>query len=317
MSDTCGQCNKLLDDPKSEIKCTGVCNKCYHAECCGLKVSDITKIASKNTWRCTSCKMTLRSGSATGGLEENIMKMFQDLKTDIFKRMDSDLGGFQQSLNYMSKSFDEFNKVLAEVREENKQQHKLINELKEENKLLQSKIAYLSEEVNDLQQYTRSTNVEISGIPETSNEDINTLVGSVATALGLTPQPGDVLIAHRVPTKSTTRPKPIIVQLRSKVVRGNWITAFKSRRNATCHDINPNLPKEKFYVNEHLTASNKALLFEAKRFAREHNYAYTWVSNGKVFVREKNGLPATRISSPDDIQRLRTRLAKKIGHNSG
>ena len=49
--------------------------------------------------------------------------------------------------------------------------------------------------------------------------------------------------------------------------------------------MNPNPSDNKFYVNEHLTSTNKALLFITKKFAKENDY--TWVSNGKIFVRKK------------------------------
>ena len=81
-----------------------------------------------------------------------------------------------------------------------------------------SKITYLKKEVNELQQYTRLANLEISGILDTKDEQISALVNNVAKCIGVHTEPGDIVIAHRVPKRSTKRPKPITVQLRSRLM---------------------------------------------------------------------------------------------------
>lgn len=70
--------------------------------------------------------------------------------------------------------------------------------------------------------------------------------------------------------------------------------------------MNPNVPDETFYVNEHFTSTNKALFFVTMKFTKENDYAYTWCL--KIFIRKKGGLPETRIFSPEHIQRLEEKL---------
>lgn len=313
MSDKCGHCKKNIEDVKNRVQCVGPCENVYHGECAGLKTDAALKTALKSGWRCQNqtCKYSLRSGSTSGMSEDSMAKMLLELKKEIFSKFDTDFGDIKKSMDFFSSKIDDFTKILNEEREKNKEQQRQFNILKEQHETLTNEVYWLKSEVCDLQQYTRSTNLEISGVPETPNENINTVVDSIAKCIGVQVQPGDVLITHRVPTKSKERPKPIIVQLRSKTERHNWIVAFRKKKDVTCRDFNPNLAPEKFYINEHLTAWNKGLLFECKAFSKKNDYEYTWVSNGKIYIRKKTGSPATRIMSVGDLEEIERKIKKK------
>ena len=99
---------------------------------------------------------------------------------------------------------------------------------------------YVSE-VNELQQYTRSDNLEISGVSEMKAEQISTLLDNVAKCIGVHTEPGNIVIAHRVPTRSTKLPKTILVLLQSRLERGKWIEVVRKRRNVTCSNMSMNI----------------------------------------------------------------------------
>lgn len=316
MSDKCNHCVKKIEDSQQKLKCTS-CEHCYHADCVGLKSEAAVKNALKTAWKCNTCKMSLRSGSTSGMSEESLTKILHELKREILDRMEKQFEGLQTSNNFLSEQINDMAKKIESSNAIVKEQQKQISKLEEENKSFKFEIDCLSNEINELQQYSRIMNVEISGIPETENEQIMTVVSDVAKCIGVQTTPGDVLIAHRVPTKSTKRPKPIIVQLKSRVERSKWLEAFKGKRNLTCNDINSSLPKNSFYVNEHLTARNKSLLYEAKNFAREYSYDFTWVTNGKIFIRKSKGSPAKRIFSLNDLDRLERSESRDTRVDSG
>jgi len=58
-----------------------------------------------------------------------------------------------------------------------------------------------TDQVEDLNRYTRKCNLEIHGLPENPGEDPFELICEVAKVLQVKCNPGDLVAAHRIPTK--------------------------------------------------------------------------------------------------------------------
>ena len=62
-----------------------------------------------------------------------------------------------------------------------------------------------------LEQYGRRQNLEIVGIPVTSNENTNAIVQEIVELLQVTISSKDISTSHRLHSKSKSNPPPIIV----------------------------------------------------------------------------------------------------------
>ncbi|RZF37580.1 hypothetical protein LSTR_LSTR016142, partial [Laodelphax striatellus] len=97
--------------------------------------------------------------------------------------------------------------------------------------------------------------------------------------------------------------------------RENWIISYKKflsdrRKNnekdgfRTSH-INKNLPDAPVYINENLSPYYRNLLKETKSFAKENNFMFTWVRNGKIYVRKNENSRAIRIMNMCELENFK------------
>lgn len=189
--------------------------------------------------------------------------------------------------------------------------------LKEENKQLKQELCAANNYIMDLQQYGRLDNIEIVGIPksntDTAPENTRQIVIWTMAAVGVTVDPGDIIVAHRVPTRGNHHPN-IVCKLRDRNVKSTYVKAFRAKvkicknNGPQVKDINPcyaRYQNERFYVNDHLTPNNKLLLKEAKTRAKAKGYRFgAWFSDGVILVKKEDGTRPIRITSRDDLGKI-------------
>lgn len=186
--------------------------------------------------------------------------------------------------------------------------------LNEHSKQLQHaelEIANLKYTVGNLQQQlaTRDqdnlrNHLEISGIMEEDNENLNHVVIVASQKIGIKLTELDIEDVLRVGLKSSKSrtatdnktPRPIVMKLVRKCKRDDILNAAKSRRNVTSENIVAGQPS-KIYFNERLTKENRNLFREARARTSECGFQYCWVRNGNIYVRKGDGKPAIRITS--------------------
>ena len=81
--------------------------------------------------------------------------------------------------------------------------------------LLEEKIHEINSKHDDLEQYTRKYNLEIDGIPEVYDEDLEDVVIKLARSIDAGVRPEDIDIVHRF-KKGKRQLNPIIVTVRKK-----------------------------------------------------------------------------------------------------
>ncbi|KAF9409488.1 hypothetical protein HW555_011163 [Spodoptera exigua] len=91
---------------------------------------------------------------------------------------------------------------------------------------------------------------------------------------------------------ASKKPKAVICKLSSKAHRDNLLGAIQiyNRKNPK-NKLNTKLigygdTESPVYVSEHLTPANKSLHAATRIAAKEKNYKYVWVRNGKIFIRK-------------------------------
>lgn len=146
-----------------------------------------------------------------------------------------------------------------------------------------------------MEQFARQSNVEIQGIPERRNENLMSIVKKIGNTVSCNLQETDILEFHRVAKQNTNsnRPKNIVVKLNCPRTRDNLLASVKvfNKNKHSDNKLNTShieLPGEQrpVYVTEHLSPENKKLHAATRIAAKEKNYKFVWIRNGRIFVRK-------------------------------
>lgn len=311
MPSNCGVCgNPFVDDESDQkIKCAGNCDIQFHARCIQNDV-DGTKTRSFKDWKCKNC----RSSSAPATIEvsndstKELLKAIEEFKQQVFGELKStrtDINDLAHSMQFVSNKMDESTALMKEIKSELAAVKKDNENLRNMNAALTSEVSCLKTKIRSLEQYSRKSNLEISGLPETPKEDAVCLVKDVGAALGVEIQESDISAAHRVPSFRKDRPQPLIVQFTRRTTRDTLLNKFKDNKTMTAKQINAAFPAQNVYVNEHLTPENKLFLSKLKEKCKEVGFSYAWCRDGKFFARKSQGERYIKIENYDDFNKLK------------
>lgn len=199
--------------------------------------------------------------------------------------------------------------TVTTLKADNARTMKAVADLSRENKALKTRM-------EELDAYSRSDNLIIHGLPESSyseaasaqpppsqpsssiggsrepNDSASPLETNVASEkviidfvnnkLHVPLSPADISVAHRLTKKpGDLRPAPIIVRFTNKRMRNAVYSARKV------------LFKTGFFINEQLTKDRAALLKEAKQLVKGKKLHGAWTNNGVVYIKISD-LPNTR-----------------------
>ncbi|KAG8325493.1 hypothetical protein J6590_066481 [Homalodisca vitripennis] len=139
-------------------------------------------------------------------------EMFQE-----FKSHSSQMQELTKSVEFLSANIDTSNQALKKVQRIMLRLGETVNELKSK--------------VRELEQYSRRTNLEISSIPVTRNEDTMKILRDIGTAIGVKLHDTQVMTAHRVPSYKQGRAPPMVIQFQTKMQRDVWITNYRRTRS--------------------------------------------------------------------------------------
>lgn len=167
----------------------------------------------------------------------------------------------------------------------------------------------VNEHVEELNQYQRRNNILISGIPETTNENVYDIVCSVAAALDVQIGHGDLDAVHRLPSSKPEVPKQILAKIICRWKKEEMMTAKWHKKTLTTTDINLHGPTRNIYLNDHLTKFNESIAKRARDLKREGHIFSTWTRDCKVFVRKTKDGRATAIKKELDLNAFKPNSA--------
>ena len=168
--------------------------------------------------------------------------------------------------------------------------------LKEELKAAQQK-------VNDLEQYSRRNCLIVSGLPETSGEDVSRLVKQLGEAAGVEINTIDIDAAHRLGKPSNHKPRNIIVKFTTFVKRQQMYAARKQLRSARAPPNSVLTPAvlAACFVSEQLTAQNATTMFSARQMRAKGKLCHAWTDGCKLKVRVSEKAPTKLINNIEDL----------------
>ena len=217
----------------------------------------------------------------------------------------SDQHEVMKSQKFISHKYDETQNEMT------KQKEKIVN-LEKENSYLNEIIRKLDIKVNDniiknneLSQYIRRIMVEINGIPQTNEENIDETLKLLFELMNASELYDDIDVAHRLSNK---RNSGIIIKFISRKSRDKFFNRRSLLKEKEVKDLGDNFTDldeahKKIFINESLTKTNRNLLINARQRCKEYNYKFCWSTNGVIFVREDESSKVIKIKNDGDIDR--------------
>ncbi|KAG8275921.1 hypothetical protein J6590_075736 [Homalodisca vitripennis] len=186
-------CNVACDKNAESVKCVDECGQHYHIKCVSFQADYVKMRADKKD--CQQNCSGKRDADEIIPLIDN-----ERIKMEIFGELK----------NY-SKQFEEF-------------KHS------EKNGILTKQVMYLQLRMRNVEQYSRNSNIEISGIAQTAGENIQSVVEDAGKVIDVEVKCGDIAAAHRVPSFRKERTPQIVVQFHSKVLKTTWLNKYRAGR---------------------------------------------------------------------------------------
>lgn len=169
----------------------------------------------------------------------------------------------------------------------------------------------LSTRLSQLEQYGRRAQLEINGVTETQQENVEEILVKVAADVGVNLSSKDIAACHRLPTRDARNrktPNPIIVEFVSRKTRDS-ILQKRYDHIITNKKIGILLsgPKdERIYINESLSPFFKKLLWLAKTRASSLNYSYCWFRKDRVLAKKSElDSKVIIIQNESDLEKLK------------
>ncbi|KAJ0171981.1 hypothetical protein K1T71_012744 [Dendrolimus kikuchii] len=329
----CAGCLKINKDLHG-LKCTtSSCGKIF----CSLCINVSLNSEQKKTWICPDCcpiqkrggdnsstpirssaemeNVTMRKkiNTITESVEIRELAAVMSRLTNEFSCLKTQLKEVTDSLSHCHERMDEL------VRSINSSKNRLKTLEKRDLELikLEGAVERLQSDLNIQEQINLRNELEIVGISEINNENLEDIGKLAAQKVGVKLEEGDVDWVTRagprfsttmknaqVQAQTTKLPRPIVVRLIRKAKRDEFLKAAKSRKNMSTTDLEVTGPTVKIFFNERLTKANRLLFRECRVRAKKHGYAFCWINQGAIYIRQQEGKSAQLIRSQIDLDRI-------------
>lgn len=152
---------------------------------------------------------------------------------------------------------------------------------------LQTQLNVTNSKLDDMEQYSRSNNLRLYGVPEKQDENINEVISTFCSEkLDIVLQPHDIDVSHRLKSK-VNGTRPIIVRFTSRAVKHK---IYNNKRK---------LKGSRIIIKEDLTKVRVQLLKEISKRAPARS---TWTRDGKIYCKVNNKIQLIRCI--DDIRKI-------------
>ena len=151
-----------------------------------------------------------------------------------------------------------------------------------------------------IEQSNRDHELVISGIPSNANDGPVHVIAKIAEAIKVPFTPSDV--SSTIWLKSSNAAfKTLIIRFTSTLIRDDWISKKRIKKDLRAGEIIPTWPGTLVYINERSTVSERNTLKQAKKLAKEHNFKYVWMRRGITYIKKDDASKTARFSLPLDL----------------
>lgn len=309
MAGKCVICNNELSaQTRNKIQCVD-CNLYCHWKCEKLTKEDVDFMTSQNEiYRCPPCKQQRRkSMQVVSEAEEGkgsfaqIIQMLEEARDDR-KRLEREMN---TSFEFQHKLVDDQKALIDSQNKKIDNFLETIEELKQQNLNLTKKVKELERKVDENEQYARSNNIEIHGVPVAAEEDVYEVVSNVANTLGVRITREAIDVCHRMGKRQDSQAPPgILARLVRREDKINILMKRREKRNFNTNDLGFTQPAAPIYINENLCPARREIFRAARQIKKEKEYTYLWIRNGRILMRKEPSSSMIVLSSMDDLQKL-------------
>lgn len=289
-----------VNKKQSTIKLTASTSDLQHSEL----VPDLRTLAANITER-----KKRKFDESTGDLYTAIQEMFESFSkeqeirfqelSDTIKEVNAQNIELRNSVELMSKKYDEF---LIKV------------SLLESEKLEDKKtIKLLEERLESQERKSRGSGIEVRNLPKTHGESKENLCNDIikiGKTLELKIDSSTIRDIYRIPAKDGSN--PVIVEFTSVLTKDSVLRGVKNYNKSknkenklnTTH-INSEYPLKPIYISETLTQQTQKLYYQARMFKKNYGYTFCWTANGIVYLKKNVDASQIRITNELDLDKLR------------
>ncbi|XP_046679380.1 uncharacterized protein LOC124366822 [Homalodisca vitripennis] len=189
----------------------------------------------------------------------------------------------KDSQNFISGMYDEMLNEIKELKKQNQSfKHEVVG-LKRKVEDRDDEIEELRVKVNNMDQYNRRFNLEINGVQDAGKEDTIKILERVCGEINVTFDSQHIQAAHPLKQHNAEHPPTLIVQFTRKDVRDQWIT--QGRKKPTKMLQRASL--KSILMKNLTTVDNRKLHRETRLKAKDRDYKFVWVKNGKNLCEKK------------------------------
>ncbi|CAG5024312.1 unnamed protein product [Parnassius apollo] len=321
----CDNCDKSITKKSPRLECNK-CGKIVHANqsCTGLSSKQLSALrnAENLEWTCEDCRKESPHRKSfiipedddddTDGIQLGesgstaMSKILRDISLEVKKAVKMELASVNESLSSWCIKMDTINATLEILTEKVKDLEKKNMYLTNQNTHLELKVNAMEQQIRIMEQKQLDNVLEITGIPEDKDENLEKLSSKIASKLNVEKRQ-----AYMVKRLKGRDGKEGVIQvvLQQEEQVDQWIRAARTETIAL-EDITPNAPnpevaKRRVLLRRALTKANKTLLWQTKQTLKE-TYKYIWFQGGKVLARKFDNDKPVIIRSSCDIDKLST-----------
>ncbi|XP_026327656.1 uncharacterized protein LOC113235949 [Hyposmocoma kahamanoa] len=263
--------------------------------------NNVNNVIKQDLTKLTESTIEMKSEIKTILHDFNKFKETVDSMGDKQKALEVEVTALQTSMQFIADKQDDAMKKIDCVTRYTKKIESLetqLNEVKRDNEALRA-------DVNSAEQRERLMNLEIIGIPEAKDENLENIIVKLSNYVGADLSRDDIVHVHRVTPRIKTqgRPRVIVVKFKTRLIRDNILSRARKIPLKT-DKLQFEGEVRSVYVNEQLTFVNKQLLKKCKEAAKLKMYQYVWVKNGRIFIRKNDVSPAIPIMKAENLSRI-------------
>lgn len=291
--------------------------------CAGILESKYKKWSKerRNDWKCsTACRDQAKRNLQSPNPSDNTVQLTLhgcEGSPSIERQLSelcANVNDLVKSAHYQSEKLDDVLRQLVAQEEKIKSQAKIIKmqeqeieALKEKNIRVESDVKKLKVSLMKQDQYSRNRNIEIHGVQERVNENLQEIIESLGQNLKLPMH--DIDKCHRLSSTRINKHKKrnaIIVQFKSRSSRDQWIQ--KRKTGLSSNNLVSGSDDQLVYINVNLCQGKKELFWKAKQVKLSHKYQFCWTNdNGDIFLKKSENSPKLLINSEEDLPVLGTK----------
>lgn len=244
---------------------------------------------------------------------ESFMKKMETLFTSWTTKQDLKNETILESVNVIREQNIKITQSIEFVSAQYEEMRTKIEQLEKEKSADKVHIQNLEQKIEHLERNMNCTSLEIRNVPIKKGEkkdDLFSMVTNLCDSLNVPLDGFEIRNVYRGFSKSQNQ-KPIVVDFLSARIKENILVAVKQFTQQNGSKLSTsNLKLEgqlsTIYVSDYLTPKMKRLHFLVRDFSSTHCYKYCWATPGAIYLRKKEGDPAIRIKSEEDLKSFAT-----------